>query len=508
MSHDTDLAGLAGGGLLRRAIDGFGDIVEITDAQGRYVYVNPAFERLTGWTREEALSQRPGSLVRSDVHPPEYFEEIWTTVSSGSVWRGRLVSRRRDGTLLQQDATISPILDDTGRPTHFVAVKRDVTERLELQAQLRQIERLAAGVAHQINNPLTAVIGNVGLVEDALDEGTDRMALSALHDIRDAGRRIRDVVKQLRDFGREEDEEIAPVDVRSLLDASLEMVEHLAGDRARIVRDFEEVPLIPTSRARLAQVFQQLLLNACQAIPAGTPADHRIEVAVTPSRRNGVRISIRDTGEGIPVSIRQQIFSPFFTTRGQTGGVGLGLSIALRLVDQLGGEIAFEHLARGTRVTVHLPGVRPSRSRTSTITHPVHQAAAQGEGQRLKVLIVDDDPLVLRMTHFALKDHDVVGAPSGADALAHLVDAPDFDLILCDLMMPGMNGMELFHTLSERWPALQSRVVFITGGATIPEVSAFLAGTDNIAFHKPFTGRQLQALVTSWQAPAVPTSQR
>lgn len=482
-------------------MESLGDIVEITDAEGVFLYVNPAFERLTGWSSAEALGKTAHDLLRSNVHPDHYFEEIWETITGGRVWRGRLVSRRRDGTLLHQDAQISPVIEN-GRPTHFVAVKRDVSERIELQAQLRQIERLAAGVAHQINNPLTAVIGNVGLVEDALDESTDAMAMSALRDIRHAGRRIRDVVKQLRDFGREMDEEITNVDVRPVLDFCLEMVETLADERARVHRDYRGVPLIPASRSRLTQLFQQLLLNACQAIPPGMPSNHRIVVKVEKGPSRGVVVSITDSGEGIAKEIREQIFSPFFTTREATGRVGLGLSICLRLVDQLGGTIDYEHLDPGTQVVVKLPGIRrPGPSSSGTITSPTGQRFGDGGREPMRVLIVDDDTLVLRMTQFALREHTVVAAESGHAALEHLEADARFDIILCDLMMSGMSGMEFFGEMSARWPELRPRTVFITGGATIPEIRAFLHGTDNIAFNKPFTGRQLQAFVAHWTEP-------
>jgi PAS domain S-box-containing protein len=379
-----------------------------------------------------------------------------------------------------------------------LAFARDVTERKRLQHRMVETDRLAAlgtlsaGVAHEINNPLTyatlnlqrmeRALGNLGVAEEKLAPLRQQ-----LREIDHGLARVASITRGLRAFARPDDAPPGAVSLVEVVDRSLRMVHNDLRHRATLIHTVADVPEVTGNASRLEQVVVNLLLNAIQALP--DQPNNEIEIVIA---RVGDRVSlaIRDTGRGIPSSIRDRIFEPFFTTRAVGDGMGLGLSVCRTIVEGFGGTIdATRSDGSGTTMTIVLP-IHPEREAANEQATNGSTAHANGTGahatSRKRVLIIDDEPLLRdTLTRVLSGEHDITTAISGADALAKL-DAGSFDAILCDVMMPGMNGLEVYRRVAADHPGMEKRMVFITGGTFSPEIDDMLAATHNRLLTKPF----------------------
>lgn len=476
--------------ILARMVEHLSEVVEITDQQGHFQYVNPAFEATFGWSADEVLGRTPAEMVRSRVHSDAFWKEIWDTISSGQVWRGRIVSRARGGDLLHFDAMISPIRDGTGQITHYVAIKRNASQHLELEGQLRQVQRVAAGVAHQINNPLTIVLANLSFLGEVRSFDAEERRL--LDEIDESCHRIRRVVGDLRRFSSAHGEE-ALVDVRVLLDFAVEMARPVAAGRVRIVREYGDIPMILGDRSQLVQVFQHLVSNALQAIEAADSGLGSVIVRCGPDDDGNLVVEVHDSGDGVRAEDRDRIFQPFFTRRRGAVHRGMGLPISMGFVRRHGGDIRCLDTEVGTTFRVLLPAWKPE---------PEPLLGFGADPRSLRILAIDDEPELLKVLVAALSDHEVRCA-SGADDAAALLQEERFDLVLCDLVMPGRSGMELYRDIVELDPELAARFTFMTGADLVPEVERFLDGIDSSLLMKPFSLGELRRFVRAWAASRV-----
>lgn len=370
-------------------------------------------------------------------------------------------------------------------------VLRDVTSRRKLDQQLADAERLAsvgiltAGVAHEINNPLTYVYANLASLKDQGADGES--AAQLIEEALDGAERIRRIVRDLRAFSAQEEEKVEAIEVVPALEAALKLSWHEIRHRARLERDFADVPAVRGNARRLTQVFVNLLINAAQAIEEGHASSNEIRVRV---RRDGraVVVEISDTGVGIPEAATEQVFEPFFTTKSGSEGTGLGLHVCKGIIQAFGGEIALVRKEHGTvaRVRLRVEGASSARVRVSL---PPAQAAGA-----LRILLVDDDPLVGRAVGRMLREHDVVVASSGSAAL-ELCDVSDFDLLLCDVMMPEMTGPDLRAELATRGNHLAERTVFMTGGAFTEHSREALEESGAPVLDKPLSPERLRQAV-------------
>jgi signal transduction histidine kinase len=378
-------------------------------------------------------------------------------------------------------------LEETVTRLHAVEKQRTLEERLA------SIGRLAAGVAHEINTPLAAVIANLALMAEdlprlATSPGVLHQVEDALADARKAADRVRVIVRDLKTFSRSEDETIGPVDVRSVIEATLNMAWNEIRHRARLVKDYGSVPPVQANEARLGQIVLNLLLNAAHAIPEGSATSNEIRI-LTRLEGDRVVLEVRDTGSGIEPDALTHIFEPFFTTKAIGVGTGLGLSISHGIVASLGGRIEVDsEPGKGTTFRVFLPIAAVAAPEPPPPTPPQAKLAA-------RVLVIDDDLLLLKtLTRILGSEFEIVAVPSAREAFARIGE-DSFDVILCDLMMPEMTGMDLHAVLARAAPDEAEKMIFLTGGTFTPRAQEFLDAVPNLRLDKPFDAKQLRAII-------------
>ncbi len=378
-------------------------------------------------------------------------------------------------------------------------------ERKLEPARIAQAERLAAlgtlaaGMAHEINNPLTYVLLNLDCAMRALElladqdnrervEQVEKLVQSAL----EGAERIRGITSGIRAFSRAEDVRRIPLDVRSVLDSALRMVMHEIRHRARLSKIYRDVPLVMASEGRLGQVFLNLLTNAVQAIPEEDAGGHEIRLVTSTDSEGNAVVEISDSGCGIPSHLVGRIFEPFFTTKPIGHGTGLGLSISHGIVQSLGGEISVSsEVGTGSRFRIVIPPLR----RTAAGERGDSADAARTAPRR-RVLVVDDDRGVCEALHSALSsEHEVVAVQSSREAMQLVDDGQRFDLILCDVHMPEVSGIGLYQQIQAATPDLASRVIFMTAGTFTQRGRDFLAAADRPLLEKPLDLSAVRSLL-------------
>ena len=376
-------------------------------------------------------------------------------------------------------------------------LRNQTLARMLVADRLLSVGTLASGVAHEINNPLAVTMANL---EFALDElyGKERAPdlvemAQALREALEGARRVGGIVKELRTFARTSNGEMRkPVSVATIVERALVLAASEIKHRARVVRDLSAVPKVEADEQQLGQIIVNLLTNAAQAIPEGSATGNEIRVR-TAVEGGRVMIEVKDTGVGIPRENLRRIFDPFFTTKPPGQGTGLGLTVCHNLVTAIGGEIGIESTpGQGTTVRVLLPPAKDIDDGDATL--PPSQAATR----RARILVVDDERLLVRTVERVLaSDHDVVTETDARNALERIAAGERFDLILCDLSMPEMSGMDLHAELGLLAPDQQARMLFLTGGAFTPAAQTFLESLTQPWLGKPFEAATLKAAIAS-----------
>jgi PAS domain S-box-containing protein len=502
---------------LTATLNSIADGVVATDATAAIARMNSVAEALTGWPASEALGKPLGDVfdvVRADTHAAATLP-IERTLEEGLASEGteHTLLIARNGTELPIAFSRAPMKNGKGEVSGAVIVFRDMTaERLarqdkeRLQQQLMLADRMAslgtlvAGVAHEINNPLSYVMANLELICDelrGLDAGSLSGRATAWIEMAEAARegagRIGRVVRGLKSFSRSEEEErLVLLDVHSVLELASDMTWSEIKQRARLVKDYGVMPLVHADESRLGQVFVNLLVNAAQAIGASNTDTDEIRIVTSTDAAGQAVIEIVDTGPGVPLEVVDRIFDPFFTTKPIGIGTGLGLAIAHGIVTKMAGQITVRNRSEGgAAFRVTLPGAA-----AALIAEPTVPAAVRrGTERRASVLVVDDERAIGVMLSRVLRDHDVTAVTSAKDALELIDSGASFDVILSDLMMPVMSGMELHDILVRRHARLAERVIFITGGAFTPAAETFLDYVPNERLGKPFDATAVRSLV-------------
>ena len=464
--------------------------------EGRFVFVNGAFARYLGYAKSEDVI---GRKLVNVVHADDRAEV--QALEAGSHAPRKVRFLRRDGEVVSAEVASLALVFD-GEPS-MVAIARDLTERNRLEAQLLLADRmasvgtLAAGVAHEINNPLGYVLGNLNVLANGLSgdgekngAGLTAEMKQALQDAVHGAKRVRDIVHDLQTFSRGDSQKRGAVDVLRVMDVSIRMAYSALRHRAQLVRDYQEVPPAFGNESRLGQVFLNLLVNAAQAMPDRPLEQNEVKVTI---RREGPHliVEVKDNGVGMTESVRRRVFDPFYTTKTIGEGTGLGLSICHSIVVAMGGTISLTS--------------EPQMGSTFTLALPLADGAADAEAieeapqsmsRRERVLVIDDEPMIGVMIRRLLAAHcDVLPVTNPREALRRIGAQERFDAILCDLMMPRMNGIEFFAELRALAPDLARRTGFLTGGAVTPQSRKFLQENPDRYLEKPVELGKLRAFV-------------
>ena len=491
---------------LAAAIEQATESVVITDAAGKILYVNPAFEATSGWRQDEILGSGL-SFLSSGRHDGAFFDHVWATVRGGQSWRGQITSRRRNGTLYTEDVAISPVRNRKGEVTSFAFVTRDITEELAREAHLQQAQkiesggRLAGGVAHDLNNLLSPILGYCELLLDEITTGDSRREF--VEEIHYAGLRARNLVRQLLAFGRKQTLDVKGLDLNSVIThfrkllrrtirENIELETHLSASIAPILADVGQIE----------QVIMNLVINAQDAIPGAgrivlTTSDAVVDdefaaghQGIKPGRFVLLRIS--DTGHGMDAETLRMIFEPFFTTKEAGKGTGLGLATVYGIVKQHGGSIYVDsEPGRGTTFSIYLPEGQPAAATSDTGAR--RRTVRRGNET---VLVAEDDDRVrnLVVTVLTRNGYKVLAASGREEALQRLSECGGaIDLLLTDVVMPGGSGRQLHSDLVALCP--QVKALYMSGYAD-NEIGMHGILDAGIAFlQKPFSVQGLSGKV-------------
>jgi two-component system cell cycle sensor histidine kinase/response regulator CckA len=452
------------------ALEAAANAVVITDRHGVIEWANPAFTALSGWELAEAAGHNPRDFLKSGQHDAAFYQRMWSCIAAGRVWRGEVINRRKDGALRTEDMTITPLHDERGEITHYIAIKQDITEQKELESRLQQSQRveaigtLAGGIAHDLNNILAPVLLVTGVLRERLKNAEDRDILELAQT---SAQRGAEIVRQLLTFSRGQKGQRSQLQARHLIKEMVGIMRETfpreIGVHSQVAPELWPVVADPT---QLHQVLLNLGVNARDAMPEGgrlTLAARNCELAPgdaalphgAPAGRYVV-FEVQDTGHGIPPEIRQRIFDPFFTTKPVGKGTGLGLSTVIGIVRGHGGFVTVESAPEaGTTFRVFLPA-SPGAEATPDSATPFAPAPAPGAGQT--ILVVDDESSIRETTRRLLeaRGYRVLTAADGAEAATLFQKhRADVALVLTDLMMPVMNGLTLIRVLRSLAPGLQ-----------------------------------------------------
>lgn len=477
-------------------------VCEVLPERGsRVVFANEFFQEMVG-RRQEELVGRTAWELSGDGSEPETRQALARALREGGFFRGEVALAHKDGSRVYSEMHVSPVRTVDGRVTHYVATHRDITAQKQLQAKLVSAERiaavgtLAAGVGHEINNPLAYLVLNLEGVAQALAAGAGGLAEASdrLECAREGAERIRVIVRDLKVFSRQEGEERAMLDVNEVVVPALRMAAHAVRPRARLVEDFGRPPKVMGSEARLGQVMLNLLVNALQAIPEGRPEAHEVRVRTGCDELGRALVEVSDTGCGMSPPVLARIFDPFFTTKVSEEGTGLGLAICQQIVQSHGGELKVRsEEGKGSVFTVLLPAAESRPTRTPA---PLEPAPAPAAPPRRRILIIDDEPRLAQSMRMLIEPtHDVSVTTRGAEALAWVNEGQRFDLVLCDLQMPGTTGMDVYSHLRAHAPELAERLVFISGGAYTQATRDFVRSVRNRILEKPVRPDELLATI-------------
>jgi two-component system cell cycle sensor histidine kinase/response regulator CckA len=490
------------------AVEQTGDAIMITNSEGIIEYVNPAFESLTGYSSTEALGQTP-SILTSGQQAPAIYRELWETISIGNVYHNILVNRKKNGELYYVDESISAIRDTAGSITHFVSNGRDLTKRLNLEAQLLQAQkmdavgRLAGGVAHDFNNLLTIITSYSELALDSVVPGSPTQ--SRLQEILSAARRAANLTRQLLGYSRNQPQALRVAELNPVVNVIVKTLHRLIGEDIDLIFvPGEGLGRIRLDPMQIEQILMNLAANARDAMPEGgrctiTTSNVCIDEeyvchkhAVIPVGRYAV-LTVNDTGAGISADHLPHIFEPFYTTKPTGRGTGLGLATVYGIVKQNHGFVwAYSEAGMGTVFKIYLPCVQ---DRIASTAMPDSTAEEMSRGTETILLVEDEDALRRAAAEFlGLRGYTVLVAKDGEDALSVAANhATIIHLAVTDVVMPRISGGQLVKELNTIRP--NTRVLFVSGYAGQTIMDHKVVDVEHNFLQKPFTLRQLASKV-------------
>ncbi|MGA8869262.1 MAG: response regulator [Candidatus Sulfotelmatobacter sp.] len=495
---------------LSRAVEQSADTVMITDLNGVIEYVNPAFETVTGYSRHEAIGQTP-SILKSGEQDAETYRQLWQTILAGNIYRGILANRTKNGEIYYVEKSISPIRNTQGRITHFVANGRDLTERLHVEAQLVQaqkmdaIGRLAGGVAHDFNNLLTIITSYSELALDAVIPGTSLQA--KVQEILSAARRAAVLTRQLLAFSRKQPQALRVVELNVVVGSIVKTLPRLIGEDIDLnFLPGQELGHVRLDPVQIEQILMSLAANSRDAMPQGgrftieTSSVYLDDEYIQKKRAvipvgQYVLLTVSDTGVGIPADHLAHIFEPFYTTKSTGQGTGLGLATVYGIVKQNHGFVwAYSEPGMGTIFRIYLPCV----DKREITTEPLGKNLEVPMPGTETVLLVEDEEAVRRSSaeYLARCGYTVLEAKDGVHALAVAKNhTSHIHLLVTDVVMPHMSGGQLAGELEMLRP--ETKVLFVSGYAGKTVVDHNVVDLESNFLQKPFTLRQLASKVRS-----------
>ncbi len=490
---------------LATAVEQAAESIMITDTEAVIEYVNPAFERNSEHAGGEVLGRTPDFLA-ADPESRERLAEAWKTAAGGTTWKGRLVKKRKSGTIYQEECTVSPVRDGSGEIINLVFVGRDVTQEAKLEAQLRQAQKmeaigtLAGGIAHDFNNLLTGVLGYSDLLKLTSKEGDPVHEAASV--IERAAERAAQLTSQLLGFARGGKQHDIPVDLHETIREVSGLLQRTIDKRIAIRHELNApCATVRSDPAQMEQVILNLALNARDAMPRGGEITFRTEAAYLEAedcpRTQGCApgpyliVSVCDTGTGIAGSIRDRVFEPFFTTKEPGKGTGMGLAMVYGIVTNHGGFVTLTtEVGRGTTFRVHLPLLAdPEQVPPADPVAPARIGAG-------RILLVDDEDVVRQVVSRMLirLGYAVTALGSGPEAIELYRDDPSrFDLVILDMIMPEMGGFELFRALKALNPEIKA--VLSTGYATQDAAQRVMAEGMAAFIQKPYESARLGRII-------------
>ena len=457
------------------AIEHAGDSIVVTDQNATIQYVNPCFERTTGYSYQEALGQKP-RILHSGKHGAPFYKAMWRTLTTGKSWQGRLINKKKDGSLFEEEATISPVLDTEGTITNYVAVKHDVTDQVMLRRQLRQAQKmeaigtLAGGIAHDFNNILSCILGYGDMILEELPEGGGLRFQQ--EQVIKAGNRAKELVNQILAFSRQSEQERIPLAIHLIVKEAIKLLRSSIPTTIKIQENIDKkAGMVLADPTQLHQIVMNLCTNAYHAMreTGGTLAITLSSCLLEDDdfKVNGsgltagcyVKLEIGDTGCGMDQQTMENIFNPYFTTKKRGEGTGLGLAMVHGIVKTYSGHITVSsELGKGTTFSVYLPQVSPAQLEVTKEKKTPYPIGTE------RILIIDDEEVIVQMESQMLTSlgYKVFSHTNSKNLLQAFQSAPqDFDLIITDMSMPEMNGADLSKLILATRPDMP--IIICTG---------------------------------------------
>ena len=476
------------------------DAVIITNKKGEISSVNPAFERISGYLLAEVIGKNP-NLLKSGKHDKEFYEALWSRLKAGKSWQGSLINRAKNGLFYEEDTIITPIKNSAGKICNYVAVKRDKTRQLSLEKQVRDARRmlaigtLAGGIAHDFNNILTGIMGYAELAQFQCEKNTP-LEKNLNEIVRGADRAGR-LIEQIRAFSRQTEKNVAPLNLAMVIAQCLRHLRIDIPDSIEVVEQVDKNVMVRADPTQVHQVIMNLCSNACQAMDKNRQGRLTIivkSVAVSPEKGielgnllggDYVCISIQDNGTGLSEERLRRIFEPYFTTKGMSEATGLGLSVVHGIVTDHGGAVTVSsEIGLGSCFTVYLPEI--SRHENNFNIENRHLIFGSG-----RVMVIDDEQQIVDYEIKILEraGYQVQGFSKSREALKIIqTDLAGFDLVVTDMAMPEITGLQLFREVKKKYPAIP--VVLCTGYSEYVSKDSSREMGINGYLVKPFTAEQ------------------